>query len=233
VSDLHLASCLISAPAFIACAQGGNNCGQVRYPADPPNGAPVVGNGREVLALVELGPVTLEALPDGVVDGAGQGGAGLAVVCRNSTAARARSATLPQIVTTTRRLGPGGRARPGLGRVWACLVGDEGVGEPGGGGAGTAAGDDKAPGSAVGRAGARGRQSGRGSPAGHDAGGVRQRGGCVQPLGNRGNVAVGQAMAARTAGLLQLRQDHQQRARPPQRSSASSASPHPGGTPRT
>jgi hypothetical protein len=126
VNDLHLASCLISAPAFIACAQGGNNCRQVRYPADPPNGAPVVGNGREVLALVELGPVTLEALPDGVVDGAGQGGAGLAVVCRNSTAARARSATLPQIVTTTRRLGPGGRARPGLGRVWACLVGDEG-----------------------------------------------------------------------------------------------------------
>jgi hypothetical protein len=39
----------------------------------------VVGHGREVLALVELGPVTLEALPDGVFDVAGQGGCGLAV----------------------------------------------------------------------------------------------------------------------------------------------------------
>lgn len=41
--------------------------------------AQVVGHGREVLALVELGPVTLEALPDGVFDVAGQGGGGLAV----------------------------------------------------------------------------------------------------------------------------------------------------------
>jgi hypothetical protein len=48
-------------------------------PADPPTGAQVVGHGREVLALVELGPVTLEALPDGVFDVAGQGGGGLAV----------------------------------------------------------------------------------------------------------------------------------------------------------
>jgi hypothetical protein len=48
-------------------------------PADPPTGAKVVGHGREVLALVELGPVTLEALPDGVFDVAGQGGGGLAV----------------------------------------------------------------------------------------------------------------------------------------------------------
>lgn len=39
----------------------------------------MVGHGREVLALVELGPVTLEALPDGVFDVAGQGGGGLAV----------------------------------------------------------------------------------------------------------------------------------------------------------
>jgi hypothetical protein len=46
---------------------------------DPPTGAQVVGHGREVLALVELGPVTLEALPDGVFDVAGQGGGGLAV----------------------------------------------------------------------------------------------------------------------------------------------------------
>ena len=44
-----------------------------------PTGAQVVGHGREVLALVELGPVTLEALPDGVFDVAGQGGGGLAV----------------------------------------------------------------------------------------------------------------------------------------------------------
>jgi integrase len=43
-------------------------------PADPPTGAQVVGHGREVLALVELGPVTLEALPDGVFDVADQGG---------------------------------------------------------------------------------------------------------------------------------------------------------------
>jgi hypothetical protein len=34
--------------------------------------------------------------------------------CRNSTAARAWSATLPRIFTTTRRLGPGGR---GLGQT--------------------------------------------------------------------------------------------------------------------
>jgi hypothetical protein len=48
-------------------------------PADPPTGAKVVGHGREVLALVELGPVTLEALPDGVFDVVGQGSGGLAV----------------------------------------------------------------------------------------------------------------------------------------------------------
>ena len=58
-------------------------------PADPPTGAQVVAHGREVLALVELGPVTLEALPDGVFDVAGQGGGGWPWPCRNSTAARA------------------------------------------------------------------------------------------------------------------------------------------------
>ena len=73
-----------------------------------PTGAQVVGHGREVLALVELGPVTLEALPDGVFDVAGQGGGGLAVALQDSTAARAWSATLPRIFTTSRRLGPGG-----------------------------------------------------------------------------------------------------------------------------
>jgi hypothetical protein len=51
--------------------------------------AQVVGHGREVLALVELGPVTLEALPDGVFDVAGQVAVGWPWPCRNSTAARA------------------------------------------------------------------------------------------------------------------------------------------------
>ena len=35
------------------------------------------------------------------------------------------------------------RERQGLGKVRACLVGDDGVSEPGGSGAGTAAGDDE------------------------------------------------------------------------------------------
>jgi hypothetical protein len=86
---------------------------KVRY---PPTGAQVVGHGREVLALVELDAVTLEALADGVFDVAGQGGGGLAMACRNSTAARAWSATLPRIFTTTRRRGPGS---PGSRRVAA------------------------------------------------------------------------------------------------------------------
>jgi hypothetical protein len=79
MSYLHFASPLIAVPAFIACAQDRNHCGQVRYPPIRRPGAQVVGHGREVLALVELGPVTLEALPDGVLDVAGQGGGGLAV----------------------------------------------------------------------------------------------------------------------------------------------------------
>src|SRR6266545_5138793 len=60
---MPLASLLIPAPAFIACAQDGNHCGQVRYPPIPPTGAQVVGHGREVLALVELGPVTPRGAP--------------------------------------------------------------------------------------------------------------------------------------------------------------------------
>jgi hypothetical protein len=43
------------------------------------DGARVAGHRWEVLALVELGPVTLEALPDGIFAVAGQGGGGLAV----------------------------------------------------------------------------------------------------------------------------------------------------------
>jgi hypothetical protein len=88
-------------------------------PADPPTGAQVVGHGREVLALVELGPVTLEALPDGVFDVAGQGGGGLAVALQNSTAARAWSATLPESSPPRDGLGPAGggaAARPRLRR---------------------------------------------------------------------------------------------------------------------
>ena len=58
-------------------------------PADPPTGAQVVGHGREVLALVKLGPVTLEALPDGVFDVAAKVAVGWPWPYRNSTAARA------------------------------------------------------------------------------------------------------------------------------------------------
>lgn len=79
-------------------------------PADPPTGAQVVGHGREVLALVELGPVTLEALPDGDFDVAGQGGGGLA---------RAWSATLPESSPPRDGLGlagGGAAARPRLRR---------------------------------------------------------------------------------------------------------------------
>jgi hypothetical protein len=55
----------------------------------------VVGHGREVLALVELGPVTLEALPDGVFDVAGKVAVGWPRPCRNSTAAWAWRVTQP------------------------------------------------------------------------------------------------------------------------------------------
>src|SRR6266511_3402199 len=46
-------------------------------PADPPTGAQVVGHGREVLAPVELGPVTPRGAPGWLFDVAGQGGGGV------------------------------------------------------------------------------------------------------------------------------------------------------------
>jgi hypothetical protein len=54
---MALASLLIAAPAFIACAQDGNHCGQVRYPPIRRPGRSWSVTEREVLALVELGPV--------------------------------------------------------------------------------------------------------------------------------------------------------------------------------
>jgi hypothetical protein len=72
----------------------------------------------------------------------------------------------PSSAGTARPPGPGRRRSP------KSSPPRDGLGPAG---AGTAAGDDKAPGSAVGRAGATGRQSGRGSPAGHDAGWVPAR----------------------------------------------------------
>src|SRR5215216_363040 len=53
---MPLASLSIAAPPFIACA-GREPLWTSPRPADPPTGAQVVGHGREVLALVELGPV--------------------------------------------------------------------------------------------------------------------------------------------------------------------------------
>jgi hypothetical protein len=71
--------------------------------------AQVVGHGREVLALVELGPVTLEALPGGVFDVAGQGGGGLAVAPRNTAAARPRLRRPGAGMSSSRRSGRGMR----------------------------------------------------------------------------------------------------------------------------
>jgi|Tabmets5t2r1_1033131.scaffolds.fasta_scaffold29073_2 hypothetical protein len=76
-------------------------------PADPPTGAQVVGHGREVLALVELGPVTLEALPGGVVDVAGQGGGGLAVALQEQRGRPAAASAAGAGMSSSGRSGRG------------------------------------------------------------------------------------------------------------------------------